>query len=138
MKTLKSIAIAIFAFCVTALGACSQDAKADSDAAKGETNEVATKAKGNVNSEYTVIDFNATWCGPCKQFAPTFEKIGDKYASQAQFLSVDVDENPQMAIQYNVQAIPTVVILKGDKVVAQEVGLLSEEQFETMVRDALK
>lgn len=98
----------------------------------------AAKAQGlKTDSQFVVIDFNATWCGPCKRFAPTFEKIGKKYASKAQFKSIDIDANPQMAEQYGVQAIPCVVVLKGGKVVAQNVGLMEESEFDTFVKNAL-
>ena len=85
-----------------------------------------------------VIDFNATWCGPCRMFAPTFEKMGKKYEGKITFLSVDVDENPDMAAQYEVQSIPTVVYIDAEgKTVDVTVGLLSEEEFDARLQKLL-
>ena len=85
-----------------------------------------------------VIDFNATWCGPCRMFAPTFEKMEKKYEGKITFLSVDVDENPDMAAQYEVQSIPTVVYIDAEgKTVDVTVGLLSEEEFEARLQKLL-
>ena len=85
-----------------------------------------------------VIDFNATWCGPCRMFAPTFEKMEKKYEGKITFLSVDVDENPDMSAQYEVQSIPTVVYIDAEgKTVDVTVGLLSEEEFEARLQKLL-
>ena len=85
-----------------------------------------------------VIDFNATWCGPCRMFAPTFEKLEKKYEGKITFLSVDVDENPDMAAQYEVQSIPTVVYINAEgKTVDVTVGLLSEEEFDARLQKLL-
>ena len=85
-----------------------------------------------------VIDFNATWCGPCRMFAPTFEKLEKKYEGKITFQSVDVDENPDMAAQYEVQSIPTVVYIDAEgKTVDVTVGLLSEEEFDARLQKLL-
>ena len=85
-----------------------------------------------------VIDFNATWCGPCRMFAPTFEKMEKKYEGKITFLSVDVDENPDMGAQYEVQSIPTVVYIDAEgKTVDVTVGLLSEEEFDARLQKLL-
>ena len=85
-----------------------------------------------------VIDFNATWCGPCRMFAPTFEKMEKKYEGKITFLSVDVDENPDMAAQYEVQSIPTVVYTDAEgQTVDVTVGLLSEEEFDARLQKLL-
>ena len=76
-----------------------------------------------------VIDFWATWCGPCQQFKPVFHKVAADLAGKARFCSVDVDQCPEIAKKYEVQSIPNIIILKTDGTVASKVGAMSEEEF---------
>lgn len=62
----------------------------------------------------TVIDFNATWCPPCQQIKPVFESLEKEYSKSVNFKSVDVDENPEMARQYNIESIPTFIFLNSE------------------------
>ncbi len=80
----------------------------------GEIGEIPMK--GGV-----VIDFFATWCGPCKKIAPHFEKLAELYP-QVTFLKVDVDESPELVDQYQIQAMPTFVFLKDGAVVKRIEG----------------
>lgn len=68
-----------------------------------------------------VIDFFATWCGPCKRIAPTYEKLSEAFTT-VQFLKVDVDESPELVNTYDVNAMPTFVFLKDGKVVKRVEG----------------
>ncbi|CCA74139.1 related to TRX2-thioredoxin II [Serendipita indica DSM 11827] len=74
------------------------------------------KLLGSPN-KLTVIDFHATWCGPCKMIAPTFEKLAQQYAGKVNFVKVDVDEAQEVAQKYSVTAMPTFIFLKGSDVV---------------------
>lgn len=88
----------------------------------------------------TVIDFNATWCGPCKMFAPVFHEAAEKY-SDVKFVSIDVDKNPSLAMAFQIQAIPTVVILTPEGKQKRYVGtedLIPAEKFDVIVKDLLK
>lgn len=67
-------------------------------------------------SEVAVVDFSAAWCGPCKMLAPVLEEVSEELAGSVAFYNIDVDENPDLAQQYNISSIPALVILKnGDK-----------------------
>jgi thioredoxin 1 len=69
-----------------------------------------------------VIDFFATWCGPCKRIAPIFETLADKFYPKVQFFKVDVDESPELAEKFNISAMPTFVFLKDGKIVKRVEG----------------
>ncbi len=68
-----------------------------------------------------VIDFFATWCGPCKRIAPTYENLSKAFTT-VKFLKVDVDESPELVDKYSIQAMPTFVFLKDGQVVKKVEG----------------
>jgi len=71
-----------------------------------------------------VVDFFATWCGPCKVLAPRLDKLAGEFEGQIKFVSVDVDKSPSLAAEYRVQAIPTLLFFdRGGKLVNTVVGL---------------
>ena len=76
-----------------------------------------------VNNTKVIIDFNTTWCGPCKAIKPQFERLSnDPKFSGIVFISIDGDKLPDVAMSYNVQAFPTFVFLKNAKVRSTIVG----------------
>jgi thioredoxin 1 len=84
-----------------------------------------------------VIDFFATWCGPCKRIAPVFEDLADKFYPKVQFFKVDVDESGELVDMFGVSAMPTFVFLKDGQIVkkvegADMVGL--EAGFELLMK----
>ncbi|MCM1032542.1 MAG: thioredoxin family protein [Odoribacter sp.] len=95
---------------------------------------------GHKVKRLTVLDFNATWCGPCRQLAPVFKQAANKYKN-VDFISVDVDKMPATAQAFNVQAVPTVVILSPNGTERSFVGtadLLPAESFYKILDNALK
>lgn len=84
-----------------------------------------------------VVDFNATWCGPCKQFKPIFDVMAEKYDGKVRFISVDVDKCPKVANQYQVQSIPTILFVSTDCNVSRSVGFMSESDFEEAIKAML-
>ena len=73
-----------------------------------------------------VVDFNATWCGPCKMLGPVLEKLSGEMADKASFYGVDVDVNSDLAEEFGVMSIPTLVILKNGEKVAERLGFAPE------------
>lgn len=76
-----------------------------------------------------VIDFFATWCGPCKMLGPVMEQLADRYDGKAVVAKVDVDEQQMLAIQYGVMSVPTVLFLKNGEEVGRLVGVQPAETY---------
>lgn len=83
------------------------------------------------DSETVVIDFNATWCPPCKMMNPIVEKMADELGDKVAFKSLDVDENQQTAAQMQVQGIPTFIVKKDGQIVDRIVGFTPEPAFKS-------
>lgn len=69
-----------------------------------------------------VVDFFATWCGPCKMIAPLFEELAKEYSGKARFVKVDIDESPNLAATYKVRGVPTLMVFKGGEIKSTMVG----------------
>ena len=147
MMMKKIFAAAVCALCLVSCGQKKEAAPAEEQqpatevAAEEKDPAVIKLAKGATIAKeaekLVVIDFNATWCGPCRQFAPTFDKVAEEYADRAVFYSVDVDDHNDLAAQYNVQSIPMVVYLKPDGTYTSTVGLIPESEFTAAIDAAL-
>ena len=75
-----------------------------------------------------LVDFWATWCGPCRTMAPVIDEIADDFAGKVKVGKLDVDSNPQSASRYQVRGIPTILIFKGGNVVEQLVGAVPKQK----------
>jgi thioredoxin 1 len=73
-----------------------------------------------------LVDFWATWCGPCKMIAPVVEELAKEFDQKIKVGKVDVDENPNIAGQFGIMSIPTLMFFKNGKVMEQVVGALSK------------
>lgn len=82
----------------------------------------AALVKAGTAGQLVVIDFSATWCGPCKMISPLFEEMAAKLEGLVTFLKVDVDDNPDTAAKYSVSAMPTFVFIKAGEVVDRLMG----------------
>ena len=91
-----------------------------------------------MNAPVAVVDFNATWCGPCRMLAPVLEDISEKYAGRVSFFSVDVDECPELAMQYRVNSVPCLVLLKNGEFTDQSIGFRPEAQLTAWIDGNLK
>ena len=73
-----------------------------------------------------LVDFWATWCGPCRTIAPTIEKLAADYDGRAKVVKLDVDNNPQTAMKYGIRSIPSLLFFKDGRPVDQMVGVVPE------------
>ncbi len=85
-----------------------------------------------------LVDFWATWCGPCRMIAPVVEQLASEYEGRAKVGKLDVDENPDIARQYGVMSIPTLAVIKNGQVVSKVVGAYPKPKIAEMIDNALK
>lgn len=74
-----------------------------------------------------LIDFYATWCGPCKALAPVLKQVKDSVADTASVLKIDIDKNQNLATKLNVRGVPTLILYKNGKQVWRQSGVVSKE-----------
>jgi len=92
--------------------------------------------KKEINSGVFIVDFFATWCGPCKKFAPTFEKTSSDFPNIT-FMKVDVDRYNPIAKWCRVRSMPTIVMFKDGKKVASKTGAMSYSEFKNWINKNL-
>lgn len=79
-----------------------------------------------------LVDFWATWCGPCKMLAPTVSEIADEYEGTVKVCKLDVDQVMDIAMSYGVASIPTLILFKDGEIVKKSVGVVSKAEIEAM------
>ena len=76
-----------------------------------------------------LVDFTASWCGPCRMIAPIIEEMAGEYAGRAVIGKVDVDENPEISMNFGIRSVPTLMIFKGGKMVDMVIGAVGKAKL---------
>ncbi|XP_025419859.1 uncharacterized protein LOC112690139 [Sipha flava] len=85
------------------------------------------------SKEPVVIDFFATWCGPCKMLLPRIEKVIEEYNDTVNLVKVDIDDNAEIAMDYGVSVVPELIAIKDGQVQGKMIGLQDEDKLKTFV-----
>ena len=84
-----------------------------------------------------LVDFYATWCGPCKMMAPELTKFAGNHKDRLRVLKVDIDKNRATAEQFNIQGVPTLILFKKGKIIWRQSGAMTEQQLSKIIKDKL-
>jgi thioredoxin 1 len=101
-----------------------------------ELDETTFDAEVLASPRPVLVEFGATWCAPCKAFAPIIDRLAGERAGRLDVGMVDVDESPAIATRFGIRGVPTVVVFSGGKVVARHVGLTSLAKLAEIVDGA--
>ncbi len=89
------------------------------------------------SAEPVLVDFWATWCGPCKMLAPVLDELAGEYAGKAKIAKLDIDESRDLAIEHGVQSIPTLILFKGGQKIGQAVGMRPKTELKKLIDGGL-
>lgn len=85
----------------------------------------------------TLVDFYATWCGPCRMLAPFVEEVENDFLNQIKVVKLDVDECDEVAARYAINAIPALLVFKDGELVKSNVGFIPKEEITNMINEVL-
>jgi len=80
-----------------------------------------------------MVDFWAPWCGPCRMVSPVIEKLAGKYSGKIKVVKVNVDDNQELAMKYNIMSIPTIMLFKDGKALDQAIGAAPSDFYEKLL-----
>lgn len=87
-----------------------------------------------ISTDVTVVDFFATWCGPCKMISPIIEKLANDMAN-VKFVKIDVDKHDDLARIYGIMSIPTLIFFKDGKEIKRHIGFINEDKIKEIINE---
>ncbi|WP_026255117.1 thioredoxin [Terrisporobacter glycolicus] len=90
--------------------------------------------KVRTSDKLVVMDFFATWCGPCKMLAPIFESLSDEMSDKVDFAKIDIDRSLEVVEEYKIVSVPTMIMFKNGKEVQRIVGFVPKEQIKSKIK----
>ncbi len=93
--------------------------------------------KEAIKEGVTLVDFFATWCGPCKMLSPVVEQLAEEMGDRANFFKVDVDEADEIAAEFGIMSIPTLIVFKDGEPVKKSVGFQPKPVLKAMLEEYL-
>ncbi len=85
----------------------------------------------------TLVDFYATWCGPCQQMHPILDKLKDKMGSSVRVVKIDVDKNQEVAATFKIRSVPTLLLFKKGEILWRQTGGMDAKALEQKIKNAL-
>lgn len=89
------------------------------------------------NKQPVLVDFHATWCGPCKMMAPELQRFAQNNTGKLRVVKIDIDKNEETARQFNIQGVPTLILFKEGKVLWRQSGAMNAQQISAAVNPHL-
>ena len=86
------------------------------------------------SDKVSIVDFWAVWCGPCRMIVPSIEELAKEYDGKAVIGKLNVDENPQVSMEYGIRSIPTILFFKNGKIVDKQVGVVPKSVLESKLK----
>ncbi len=99
--------------------------------------KINSKDFSETQENISVVDFNATWCGPCKMLGPVLEDISGEYEGKVNFYGVDVDDNQDLAAKYGIQSIPALIVFKNGVEAGRQVGFVPKPALKNFIDNSI-
>lgn len=93
--------------------------------------------KNEISEGVVLVDFFATWCGPCKMLGPVLEDLGKALEGKAKIIKVDIDQSGDLADEFRISSVPTMILFKDNKIVDTMVGFLPKERIKQVIESNL-